>query len=157
VDNDQHNSRHDEKGLSQRLKKTAAGLPVERPPSVKEANNTASTHHLAHNLSAKGTVEGDNGVLVLGENGRFDTDQSDHSREAEEERAGNREDEECDEPRDQAHPLRTAFNGFLLQLVETQKHGYTAGEVEADVRHGGLHRSREGKRLPVGLGGDALP
>ena len=158
----QHKNEHanrDEEVLGEQLDKAASGLPVEAPPGIKETNDTSSTHDLANDLSAKGAIEGNDGVLVLGEQRSFDTDQGDHGREAEEKCAGDGKHNDSKNPRDETDLVCTSLDGMALvsKLVELKQHEYASCEVHADIGHNGLERGGDGKSLPVGLGGDTPP
>jgi hypothetical protein len=157
MNSEDNEAEHDEEVLEEQLDETATSLPVERPPCVEEANDTGSAHNLANDLAAKRAVKGNDGVLVLGEEGGFDADQGHHSGEAEEKRADDDEDEEGEDANGETSPRSAGSDLLLLEVVKVHEHGYTSGQVQADVWHNSVDGGRDGKSLPVALGRHALP
>lgn len=148
----------DEEDLEEELDETATSLPCEATPCLQEANVTSSSHHLADNLAAKGAIEGNDGVLVLREDGSLDADKSDDGRKAEEQRAHDRKHDHDDAADDQARGLGTVVLADLLgvEVVETEEHANAAGKVDADVWHSGVDGGRECEDLPASLAREAV-
>lgn len=159
VRNDYDQAGDDEESLDVELDEAAARLPVEAAPCVHEADDASAAHELGDDFAAEGAVEGDDCVLVLGEDGGLDADEGDDCGDAEEQGACDGEDEESDDADDQGDPLRAlvSLEVLVLELVETEEHAEPGAEVDGDVGHGGLDGGGEREGLPVALGGNALP
>lgn len=148
----------DEEDLDKELDETTTSLPCEAAPRLQEADRASSAHHLADDLATEGAVEGNNGVLVLGEDGGLDAHKGDNSRKAEEERASNGEHDQDDAADNQARSLGAIVLTRLvsIEVVETKQHADAADEVDADVGHSGVDGGGEREDLPARLGGEAF-
>lgn len=158
VGNDKDKAGKDEEDLDVELDEPAARLPREAAPRIQEADDAGAAEHSRHDLAAKRAVKGHDEVLVFGENGRLDADQGDDGGEAQEQRAEDADDEDGDDAHDQRCPLRAVVlaDVLVLELVQPHEHADGADNVQADIGHGGLDGSGNGKSLPVLLRGDAL-
>jgi len=159
VHHDEDQTSHDEKDLDVELEKTATRLPVEAPPGVKEADATSATNNLGYDLAIERAVERHDGVLVLGEDGGLDTDHGDDGGKAQEQGAGDADDDDGDEADDERGPLGAVVFAdiFRVDAIETEELSGTLGDVDGDIGHGSVNGSREGEDLPVGAGRNALP
>lgn len=151
VTDNEEGEHHDGADLDVELDETAASFPVEAAPSVEEADLAASAEETADDLATEGAVEGDDGVLLIGEDGSLDADLGDDSGDAEEESGEDGEDDSGEEADGKAHPLTVGvlLEVLLIKLVQTEKDGHAASQVQADVGHGGGDGSGRGQRLPV--------
>jgi hypothetical protein len=159
VSDEEEGSDHDERGLDEELDETTTSLPVEAAPGVQEADLAAAAVHLRDSLAVEGAVEGDNRVLVLGQDRGLDADQGYHGGQAQEQRAEDGEDGDADDAHGETGQLASAVAYELLRVLAVQaKEGADAdGQVYGHVGHAGGDGGRESERLPVALGRKALP
>ena len=159
MSNDEHSKHHDRTNLNVQLQQAATSLPVETAPCIEESDLARSTEQLADNLSAKGAIEGYDGVLIVGQDGGLDADLGDYGGEAEEEGREDGEEDGGEGADGEAHPLALGvlLEIVLVELVQAQEDRNAAGQVQADVGHGGGDSGGRGEGLPIGPAGDALP
>jgi hypothetical protein len=157
VNHDEDQTCHDEEDLDVELEKTAARLPVEAPPCIKEADASGATDNPGYDLAIESAVKRHNGVLVLWENGRLDTDHGNDGGKAEEQGAGDADDDDGDEASDERGPLGPVVFADIFGVIETEELDGTLGYVQRDVGHRGIDSSGEGEGLPLAASWDALP
>jgi hypothetical protein len=159
VGDEEEGSDHDERDLDEKLDQAAASLPVEAAPCVQEPNLAAAAVHLRDGLAVKGAVEGDNGVLILGQDRCLDADQSHNGRQAQEQRAEDGENGDADDTHRETGQLAGTVPYELLRVlaVQAKESADTDGQVHGQVGHAGGDGGREGERRPVALGRETLP
>jgi hypothetical protein len=159
VPNDEHSEHHNGANLDIQFQETAASLPVEAAPRIKEVDLAGSTKELANDLAAERAVEGDDGVLLVRQDGGLNANLGDDGGDTEEEAGEDGEDEGSEDADGEARPLALGvlLEVGILELVQTEENRDTTGQVQADVGHGGRDGGRRGEGLPVRLAGDALP
>lgn len=93
-DHDKHDGGEDryEEDLEVELHQPDPGRPIKRLPGIEHRHGTATTKNLGLDFAGKGAVEGDDGVVFLGEHGSLDTLEGDVGRDGNE-----NEDAEADE------------------------------------------------------------
>ena len=86
-DNDEEGDNSEE--LDVKLDNAAASLPVERLPGIEEANRAGASKNLGDDLAIESAVEGDNSVLIIGEDRGLDAGKGNMGWENQEDGASN--------------------------------------------------------------------
>ena len=116
-DHDEHNgseSRHKE-DLEVQLHQPNPRRPVERLPSFEHGHGTAATQDLRFDFSGEGAVEGDNGIIFLGQHGSLNTLECDLGWDDDEDEDANAD--ETDEDHLQGRNLLRAAHIYVDLLV----------------------------------------
>lgn len=159
MSHDEDYSGDDKEELDVELDQAATSLPVERLPCIQETNAASAAEDLGDNLAGEGAVEGDNGVLILGQDGRLDADERDEGWEDDEEDASEHNDEDGQRAENHRCPVTASILGEVVtaNFMEAKEKDEALCNIHGEVFGRGLDGGGESEDLPAGAGDDALP
>ena len=150
----------DQADLGVQLHQAHTRRPAERLPGVEHADGAGAAEDLGLDFAAKDAVEGNDGLVLLGEHGRLDAGETDGSGEDDEdghEEAGDGDEEKL------LHDLLagclvtvTEVGGILLVAVEAEGLEEGDGHIERNLLRDGPDGSGENDVAGAFDGGDTV-
>lgn len=147
----------DGKDLDVELEQTDTALLIERLPRIKHGHAAAATEDLRRDRPSEGAVEGDDGLVFLGQHGGLHTLEGDVCGDDDEDEAADGDEDDEDELHEREFLHRAWVAAVALRVVKLHHHGdeEAAGDVQGGLLRDGADCGGEDDFLGCFDGGDA--